>query len=408
MSIRFVPFILLACGIFLLEGCSSQAQPPSAPPAQTVETVEVHAGDVPIYTEYAAQTYARNSVEVRGRVAGYIEKWLFRPGQEVEAGQVLYVLDLRPMQANAQAAEGSLRQSEADLEFARNQVSLLQAQANLAAAKANVTTLESSIHEAEYNLTFTADQTGASLDQAGHMVTSTQDQLEQAQANLWRDQSDFARVQKLFSAGEVSAQDRDHAEAAVRMSQASVDSLEQSVKAGTAGVAVAQANRKQVDVRKSALSTTIAQLEQARATQAQVETQLGYTKIYAPLDGIVSVRVAKQGEVVGEGAPIVVVVDVDHLWVHADVEESYIDAVQFGQKMRVRLPSGDVIEGTVFFKGVENDFATQRDVSRTKRDIKTFAIKLSVPNPGRRLFTGMTATVLLPPLAAKRSWLARL
>jgi len=281
-------------------------------------------------------------------------------------------------------------------------------QANLAAAKANVTTLESSIHEAEYNLTFTADQTGASLDQAGHMVTSTQDQLEQAQANLWRDQSDFARVQKLFSAGEVSAQDRDHAEAAVRMSQASVDSLEQSVKAGTAGVAVAQANRKQVDVRKSALSTTIAQLEQARATQAQVETQLGYTKIYAPLDGIVSVRVAKQGEVVGEGAPIVVVVDVDHLWVHADVEESYIDAVQFGQKMRVRLPSGDVIEGTVFFKGVENDFATQRDVSRTKRDIKTFAIKLSVPNPGRRLFTGMTATVLLPPLAAKRSWLARL
>ena len=45
---------------------------------------------------------------------------------------------------------------------------------------------------------------------------------------------------------------------------------------------------------------------------------------------------------------------------------------------------------------MENDFATQRDVSRTKRDIKTFAIKVSVPNDGRRLFTGMTATVLLP------------
>jgi HlyD family secretion protein len=58
----------------------------------------------------------------------------------------------------------------------------------------------------------------------------------------------------------------------------------------------------------------------------------------------------------------------------------------------------------VFFKGVENDFATQRDVSRTKRDIKTFAIKVSLPNDGGRLFTGMTATILLPQPPGKTSW----
>ena len=138
-----------------------------------------------------------------------------------------------------------------------------------------------------------------------------------------------------------------------------------------------------MDVRKSEIATTLAQLEQARASgSAKPATQLGYTKIYAPIDGIVSVRVAKQGEVVAQGSPIVVVVDVDHLWVRADVEESYIDSVQFGQMLRVRLPSGDILEGQVFFKGVENDFATQRDVSRTKRDIKTFAIKVSLPNDG--------------------------
>ena len=50
--------------------------------------------------------------------------------------------------------------------------------------------------------------------------------------------------------------------------------------------------------------------------------QLAYTKIYAPIDGIVSVRVAKQGEVVAEGSPIVVIVDINDLWVRADVEES--------------------------------------------------------------------------------------
>jgi HlyD family secretion protein len=224
---------------------------------------------------------------------------------------------------------------------------------------------------------------------------------------LARDKDDFARMQKLFDKGEVSAQDRDHAEATVKMSQANVDALEESAKAEAAGLNVAQANRKQVDVRQSEISTTLAQLEQARATEAQVSTQLGYTKIYAPIDGIVSVRVAKQGEVVAQGSPIVVLVDMDNLWVRADVEESYIDSIQFGQTLRVQLPSGEIREGKVFFKGVEGDFATQRDVSRTKRDIKTFAIKVSLPNSDRRLFTGMTATVLLPSAIDKKSWLPR-
>jgi HlyD family secretion protein len=191
------------------------------------------------------------------------------------------------------------------------------------------------------------------------------------------------------------------------MSESNVKALEDALKAQHASIAVAQANRKQVDVRKSAIASTIAQLEQARAAEAQTTAQLSYTRIYAPIDGIVSVRVAKQGEVVSPGSPIVVVVDVDHLWVRADVEESYIDSIQFGEKMRVKLPSGNVIEGPVIFKGVENDFATQRDVSRTKRDIKTFAIKVSVPNPEHRLFTGMTATVLLPQ-PQKKNWLERL
>lgn len=280
-------------------------------------------------------------------------------------------------------------------------------EASLAAATANVASLQSQVREAGHNYSWTDDQTGASLSQARAVLTSTRAQLDQAQATLWRDQTDYERTQKLFDSGVASAQDRDHADATLRASKANVKALEDSVKAQEGALAVAQANRKQLDVRKSAIGTTIAQLEQARASEAETRTQLGYTEIYAPIDGIVSVRVAKQGEVVQQGSPIVVVVDVDHLWVYADVEESLIDSIEFGQKLRVRLPSGDILEGPVFFKGVESDFATQRDVSRTKRDIKTFAIKVSVPNSGRRLFTGMTATVLLPQ-PAKKSWFARL
>jgi HlyD family secretion protein len=279
--------------------------------------------------------------------------------------------------------------------------------ASLAAAKANVTSLEEQVSEANHNLSWTNEQTDASSNEAAAIVTSTNSQLDQARVALERDQQDLDRMQKLFDKGEISAQQRDHADATVKMSQANVKSLEDTVKAETAGVAVAQANRKQVDMRKSAISTVIAQLEQARAAEAQVAAQLGYTQVYSPIDGVVSVRVAKQGEVVQAGSPIVVIVDMNDLWVRADVEETYIDSIKIGQKMSVKLPSGNVIEGNVIFKGVEGDFATQRDVSRTKRDIKTFAIKVAVPNSDKNLFTGMTATVLLPP-PGKKSWFARL
>jgi HlyD family secretion protein len=282
-----------------------------------------------------------------------------------------------------------------------------QLEASLAATKANVSSLEAQVNEANHNYTWTNNQTDASVTEARARVASSSAQLAPAHAQLWRDQQDLKRMQELFAKGEVSAQDRDHAEAAVRISQANVEALEEAVRAESAAVEVAQANRKQVDARKSAITTTLAQLEQARASAAEMAAQLGYTKIYAPIDGIVSVRVAKQGEVVAQGSPIVVIVDLNDLWVRADVEETYIDSIKFGEKLSVKLPSGNIIEGPVIFKGVENDFATQRDVSRTKRDIKTFAIKVAVPNPEGRLFTGMTATVLLPRPATK-SWFARL
>jgi len=78
------------------------------------------------------------------------------------------------------------------------------------------------------------------------------------------------------------------------------------------------------------------------------------------------------------------------------VEETYIDRVKLGDRVKVRLPSGAEREGTVIFRGVDAGFATQRDVSRTKRDIRTFEIRLKLDNRDRRLATGMTAYVLLP------------
>ena len=93
---------------------------------------------------------------------------------------------------------------------------------------------------------------------------------------------------------------------------------------------------------------------------------------------------------------IVTLINPDDLWVRADVEETYIDRIHLGDKLPVKLPSGATREGTVFYRSVDADYATQRDVSRTKRDIKTFEVRVRVDNSDRRLAVGMTAYVLLP------------
>jgi HlyD family secretion protein len=76
--------------------------------------------------------------------------------------------------------------------------------------------------------------------------------------------------------------------------------------------------------------------------------------------------------------------------------ETYNDRVAVGDTLQVVLPSGEKTTGKVIFKAVEADFATQRDVSRRKRDIKTIGLKLKVDNPQRKLVPGLTADVILP------------
>jgi HlyD family secretion protein len=149
-------------------------------------------------------------------------------------------------------------------------------------------------------------------------------------------------------------------------------------------------------MRRSQLETTEGQQAAADAQRAKADVRLAYAELHAPISGIVDVLAARAGEFVDAGQPVVTLINPDDLWVRVDVEETYIDRVRIGDRRTVRLPSGQTRDGTVFYRGANANFATQRDVSRTKRDIKTFEIRLRIDNADRRLAVGMTAYVLLP------------
>jgi HlyD family secretion protein len=151
-----------------------------------------------------------------------------------------------------------------------------------------------------------------------------------------------------------------------------------------------------VAARRAALDASQHQLAAMGAQKDKAEVHLDYTEIHAPISGIVDVRAARRGEVVSPARSIVTLIDPDNLWVRGDVEESYIDLIHLGDALTVRLPSGAERRCPVFYRRADADYATQRDVSRSKRDIKTFEIRLRCDNQDRSLAVGMTAYVVLP------------
>ena len=314
----------------LLQGCtaSGQRSGPAGAPPPLVTVMEVQARDVPIFSDFAAQTYARNTVEVRSRVSGYVDRWLFQPGAEVAAGQVLYVLDLRPFQASVEQARGNLRQSQADLDFARKQVSLLQAQASLASA----------------------------------------------QASLVKAQQDHERLKPLVEADAASQQDLDAAVAALR-------AAEETVKANQAAVEQATLST------RTQIASTEGRMESNQGALHTAELNLEYGTIRAPIAGRIGDSLVPVGGLVSPTAaqPLSTIVPLDPMWARFKVTESeYIAWTRRGQQ----LPAGQLTlilaDGSEFpAKGRVTDMLNQVDPKTG-----TLELQASFPNLRHTLLPG--------------------
>ncbi|MDE3181653.1 MAG: HlyD family secretion protein [Acidobacteriota bacterium] len=307
-----------------------------------------------------------NEVYISSQTGGLIERLDVKEGDRVTKGELIAVIDPRQYQADhsyytesQESYSAQVLESEAALRYQELQTrdQIRQAEASLAAAKA---------------------------------------QLAQATANRLNASQNFERTHKLFDQGVMSAQANDQAETTLAANQGAWDASQKQVAAAEAALALAESSGQQIAVRRAQLEANRRQWAAAGAQAQKAQVLLSETQIYAPVSGTVDVRAALGGEVVNAGQTIVSLIDPDALWVSVNIPETYIDRIRLGEKLGVRFPSGMEKEGTVFFRGVDSGFATERDVSRTKRDIKTFEFRLRVDNSDRRIWPGLTAYVALP------------
>jgi multidrug resistance efflux pump len=311
-------------------------------------------------------TVDANEVVVSSKIPGRIQTLTVDEGQDVKAGQLIAIIESEDLQAARKAAEATA--SSQSFKLGETVESERQTRGEVSSAAVN----------------------------AEAMVKAAKASLAQAQANYEHQQADTSRTVALAQQGIMSEQAKDDAATSLQAAKAAVDAARENLSAAEASLRQARAHELLAAVAARTVDETRDQVENARALAEQAKVEVGYSQVFAPVSGKVNVLAARQGEVLAAGAPIVTIMDLTQTWIYAPLPETQADAVQLGDSLRVVMPSGDTIQGKIIVKSAEADFATQRDVSARKRDIKTVQLKLLISNPEERFVPGMTAEVYIP------------
>lgn len=307
-----------------------------------------------------------DEVVVTPPVQARLDSLWIEEGSEVKAGQPIATLDRGELAAQANAAGASAASLRAQVE-----------QASLSARQ-------------------TAGEAEGALAGARARVASARADVTRQEAELQRVAAEAKRATMLAQSGGLSPSELERATTALHVQEQTSAAAVQALRAAEADVRRTEAGALAASAARGSVVATRARLEGARADSVAASTRLGYTELRAPVNGVVQVLAARRGELVGPGTPVAVLVQTDKLWVRVAAPESDAGAVAVGDSLEVRLASGDVTRGRVIGKSAEGEFATQRDVSASKRDIRAVAFRVAIANPRHAIVPGTTASVVLP------------
>jgi len=251
-------------------------------------------------------------VPVSCKVYGSVDKVLVEDNQPVKAGDLLVQLDTRDLQSKVDQAEAALGQALAQVQGAKADDD--KAKVSLEQAKS------SDLQVAEANL----DARKATLDKA---------------------QADLKRARPLADRQEISAQEFDHY-------RTQADVAESEWKAAQRRLASA---RQEAEIRQANLGSQTAKIgqanagvEAARANLDALKLQLSYTRITAPVDGVVTRKSVELGQIIQPGQGLLTLVPLHLTWVTANFKETQLTNVHPGQKAEVTIDmDGQVLKGTV-------------------------------------------------------------
>lgn len=330
--------VIVAAAIAMSTGCKGKGDnkviASATAPAVVVANVEQRT--VPVYSEFVGQTKADETVDLRARVEGVLEKIYFKEGSPVKKGDLLFSIDKRPFDAALQSAKAVLAKAESDLAQARQRTDVLQAEA----------------------------------------------QLADAQAVFTRTESDLARVVPLAKEKAVTELELDAATANNKSAKATVDARQANLTNLEASV-------------KYTIERASAEVSAARARIIQAELDLGYCSIYSPISGVIGFKQIDEGNLVGRGdATLLATVSAsDPLLVDFNLSE--IEYLKLTSNEEARRTAGSLkFELILSDDSIHPHAGSFKVVDRTVDPATgTMKVRAGFPNPANYLRPGQFARV---------------
>lgn len=299
-------------------------------------------------------------VNLSSKVSGRISEFCCKEGDRVSAGHAVARLEGDDIKASVE-----------------------QAIAGIMRVKADITSSDAAVKNSEAN-----------IKSADAEISSAEADMERLKVEMEEALRQRERKERLYEGGFISKSERDIGTTSYESSKASYNASDARLRAS---FSKKDAAASQLNSSVSLLASAKARLKEAEAALNIQEARLKDTEILSPISGTVVFKGMEAGEVVSPGVTILSIVDLEDLWVRADIEETLIGRVRVGDEAVISIDGmpGISFKGTVAEIGREADFATLKDVTRGRQDIKTFRVKVKMEDKTGTLKPGMTVKVKL-------------
>ena len=276
-------------------------------------------------------------IQVSSRIAGQVIKVDVTENQYVKAGDTIAELDPKDYQVAVENAEAVLASAKAAASAAGVSVPILTVNtgSNLSSANAGVSSSQAGVAQAEKQL------------------EAVKARVAEAQANSTKAQADLERYRSLVEKDVISKQQWDAAVAAADAAKASLADAEATQLAAEQGVRLArdkvadsqaqlkyaQTGPQQVAAQNARYKQAEAQVQQAQAQLDMARLNLSYTKIVAPVSGIITRKSVELNQNVASGQNLLTLVQLDDLWVTANFKETQLRHMKAGQDVEIHVDS---------------------------------------------------------------------
>jgi membrane fusion protein (multidrug efflux system) len=272
---------------------------------------------------------------ISARISGHVTKLNVLDNQYVQAGTVLVEIDPADYQV-------AYERAKADFEDA-------QAAAVAAGVSVPITDVNTSSQVSATEADVSSARAG--IQAAQQQFEAAKAQLQEAEANNVKAQNDLVRYKQLVDKQEISQQLYDQATAAAQASTATVaaaranaDAARQQVTQAQGKLVQAQANAryantapKQMQITRARATSALAEAQRKKADLDQAALNLQYTKIVAPVNGIVSDRTVEVGQNVAPGQELMKIINLDDIWITANFKETQLRQMRVGQRVTVEV-----------------------------------------------------------------------